>query len=220
MGDEARGPREVSETEMREALEHVSRVLKREYGFEPVTASRTNGAGPKEWRDPVNIDDRLERMRYQGAGEVGINETMKSVVPAMLGKAYHPDEVFDRCLTRIEEEFTRAGATWDAKEERTMMAGRILCAYKLFLKDNDYGSGVIPTWLPGEFHAQWVGAVVAGGRPAFTRNRYNFHLRENLPPQEHKSDAQGDAGPQLPRVGAARPIHRRAYGVADKRSLA
>lgn len=47
----------------------------------------------------------------------------------------------------------------------------------LLLKDYDHTTGVIPGWLPGEFHEPWAARLQDGVRPVFGFNRGGFYIR-------------------------------------------
>jgi RecA-family ATPase len=168
---------EITEDEVRELMEEISNLLVNELGFEIVEKS---GAGngqvdQQEFREPVgDWDTLLGNMSYHGTEGDGINDTLKRVIPSMLRKATHPNEVLDRCVDAVGAAFARANEPWDRADEIKRVSSSILSGYRMFLKDCAVTSGAVPSWLPGEFHADWLKAISDGKRPGFSRNRGGF----------------------------------------------
>jgi RecA-family ATPase len=170
-----------------------------------------NGAGAAD--APVDVEARLAAMEYKGEGPRGVNETCKSVIPALIWKAWHPQDIFDKVHPAIMAAAERAGATWNERAEVEQTHKRIASGYRrLFEKEYDPASGV-PVWLPMEFHPQWAAALAEGRRPAVSRNGAGWHIRsygvnERLPetddapllaPDAPKEDVRDEA-PKAPFV--------------------
>jgi hypothetical protein len=66
------------------------------------------------------------------------------------------------------------------------------------LKDYDPATGVIPPWLPGEFHDKWVEALTAGRRPDIGYNRGGFYIRSWAQRDVPKSDRREQGNAQQP----------------------
>jgi RecA-family ATPase len=66
---------------------------------------------------------------------------------------------------------------WDMVKEAEQTNKRIVSAYHLFEREYDHTTGVIPVWLPMEFHQAWAAALAAGKRPTMSRNGAGWHIR-------------------------------------------
>jgi hypothetical protein len=72
----------------------------------------------------------------------------------------------------------RLGLKWDRAAEERQVNERIASAYhNLFEKNYDPTTGVIPGWLPMEFHTQWAAILAEGRRPTIMRNGAGWHVR-------------------------------------------
>jgi hypothetical protein len=119
------------------------------------------------------------------------------IIPSLLRKGEHPDDVLEFI---VNETMTRVGAAlnWSREEEIHIVIRRIMSAYKnLLLKDYDPTTGVIPAWLPGEFHERWIAAIEEGRRPDIGYNCGGFYVRSYGP---KTNDAAG-GGAQTPQDG-------------------
>ena len=101
------------------------------------------------------------------------------------------------------------------------VAARILSAYNnLLLKGYDHTTGVIPDWLPGEFHEAWADALARGRRPVFGRNHHGFFLR-SLGAREAGASADGGAGNgtasgiERPKEAPKARVHPRPFDCFD-----
>jgi RecA-family ATPase len=102
------------------------------------------------------------------------NAVQSRVIASLLRKGEHPDDVLklvvDATLTQV--------SGWTRDDEVPVVIKRITSAYKnLLLKDYNPATGVIPDWLPGDFHAAWIEKLQAGRRPAIGFNRGGFYVR-------------------------------------------
>jgi AAA domain len=119
------------------------------------------------------------------------------IIPSLLRKGEHPDDVLEFI---VNETMTRVGAAlnWSREEEIHIVIRRIMSAYRnLLLKDYDPTTGVIPAWLPGEFHERWIAAIEEGRRPDIGYNCGGFYVRSYGP---KTNDAAG-GGAQTPQDG-------------------
>ena len=139
-------------------------------------------------RGPVDVEAELASM-CDGATT---NAAHTRVVPSLLRKGEHPDDVLKLV---VDETMERVGArlNWSRDVEVRVVISRILAGYNnVLLKTHDHTTGAIPEWLPGEFHQRWAAALEEGGRPSFRYNRHGFYLRANGP--------RGAAGADSPRT--------------------
>jgi RecA-family ATPase len=140
--------------------------------------SKTNGAQVSvDWTGPVDVEARLAAMRYGGTNGSSVNDTQKSVIPALLWRAIHPDEVIERVVDATMQMAQRDGLNWNRIEEIQAVAARCLSGLSLLQKDYDATTGEIPRWLAGEFHAAWTAALKQGRKPALSRNRAGWYVR-------------------------------------------
>jgi RecA-family ATPase len=128
---------------------------------------------PDERKAPVDLDTELAAM----SDGKSVNAVHIAIIPSLLRKAMHPNDVLtlvvDETMTRVGERLD-----WSREAEVRIVIKRILSAYKnLLLKDYDPATGVIPDWLPGEFHARWIEALEQGRRPDIGYNPGGFYVR-------------------------------------------
>jgi RecA-family ATPase len=87
----------------------------------------------------------------------------------------------------------RSGLTWDRAAEERQVNERIAAAYhNLFEKDYDPTTGVIPGWLPMEFHTQWAAILAEGRRPTIMRNGSGWHVRRAKEAGERTNGENGN----------------------------
>jgi hypothetical protein len=166
--------------------------------------------GHKSENEPIDIEARLDAMRFEG-GDNGVNETIPSVIAALIWRGEHPDNILARVMGALKEMAARDGIKdWDWKEEEKQTVKRITSAYSnLFEKEYDHTTGVIPVWLPMEFHQAWASILAEGRRPQMNRNGHGFHVRrfpefgekEAAPENttaDNTSDAPKDDAPKAP----------------------
>jgi AAA domain len=127
----------------------------------------------EERKAPVDLDAELAAM----SNGKSVNAVHIAIIPSLLRKATHPDDVLtlvvDETMTHVGERLQ-----WSRDAEVHIVIKRILSAYKnLLLKDYDSATGVIPDWLPGEFHARWIEALEQGRRPDIGYNASGFYVR-------------------------------------------
>lgn len=123
---------------------------------------------------PVDVEAELAAMT---PGEV--NAVQCRVIPSLMWKTQHPDEIHTRVVDATMAMAERHGLAYDHAVEVKAVRTRILSAYNnLLLKNHDYYStGEIPPWLPGEFHKAWVAKLQEGGQPVFGFNPGGYYLR-------------------------------------------
>ena len=127
---------------------------------------------------PVDIDAAFAAMAYESKGGNGVNATVCRVIPSLLRKAEHPDDVLARVVDEVMRVAKRQGLQWNRQEETKLTVKRILSAYhNLLLKDYEPVKEEVPGWLPGDFHLPWAEALAATGRPHFGCNARGFYIR-------------------------------------------
>ena len=136
-------------------------------------------------RGPVDVEAELA-----GMADGNVNAVQIRIIPSLLRKAEHPDDVLKLV---VDETMQRVGTrlNWSRDVEVRAVISRILSATTTScLNDYDPATGVIPAWLPGEFHQRWIAALEEGGRPTFRYNRHGFYLRANGPKGASGSNRQ------------------------------
>src|SRR5262245_17240960 len=154
---------------------------------------KPNGNGSTQSNDgPVDVEARLAAMRYGAEDDTGVNATCCAVIPALIWKAWHPDQIHKLVLDAIMQMAGRSGLNWDRAAEERQTNERIAAAYhNLFEKDYDHTTGVIPIWLPMEFHEQWAKILAEARRPTVMRNGSGWHVRRA---KEVGEKAEADSG--------------------------
>jgi RecA-family ATPase len=126
---------------------------------------------------PTDPEVRLAIMRFGSKSGRGVNATLCHVIPAMIWKATHPEDIHRKVMAALRETAGRDNLNWDWKAEERQTHERILAAYhNLFEKDHVPAAGV-PVWLPMEFHERWAAALADGKHPTMTRNLAGWHIR-------------------------------------------
>jgi RecA-family ATPase len=146
-------------------------------------------AADTEGKTPVDVEAELAAM----TDGKSVNAVHTRIIPSLLRKGEHPDDVLEFV---VSETMTRVGVAlnWTREEEIRVVIRRILSAYRnLLLKDYDPTTGVIPAWLPGEFHQRWIAAIEEGRRPDIGYNAGGFYVRSYGP---KTSGAAGDGTQQ------------------------
>src|SRR5262245_54558582 len=126
---------------------------------------------------PTDPEARLAIMRFGSKSGRGVNATLCHVIPAMIWKAMHPEDIHRKVMAALRAMAGRDNLNWDWKGEERQTNERILAAYhNLFEKEYDSAAGV-PVWLPMDFHERWAAALADGKRPTMTRNGAGWHIR-------------------------------------------
>jgi AAA domain len=155
--------------------------------------ARASGVG-------VDVEARLRAMVYQGPGDAGVNETYKAVIPSLLRRSWHPDEVVQHLVDTALAMAAEIGASgWTRlAEERRVRASVLSALNNLLLADYDPAASTIPSWLPGEFHLQWFQAVRDGGRPRFACDPAGQFRVEDRRYHSRDGGTRGDTPPSKP----------------------
>src|SRR5215510_5486779 len=126
---------------------------------------------------PADPEVRLAIMRFGSKSGRGINATLCHVIPAMIWRAMHPEDIHRKVMAALRATARRDNLNWDWEKEERQTNERILAAYhNLFEKEYDSAAGV-PVWLPMVFHERWAAALADGKRPTMTRNGAGWHIR-------------------------------------------
>src|SRR6266436_9899484 len=132
-------------------------------------------------------------MKFEDKSGAGVNITVRAAIPSLIWRACHPDEIFERIQGAIKQMVKRDGLQWDMVAEEKQTNDRIISAYhNMFEREYDPSTGVIPIWLPMEFHETWAAALAAGKRPTMSRNGSGWHVR-SYTPKENNGD-EPDSG--------------------------
>jgi RecA-family ATPase len=184
------GPLDVTE------LEELDDLL-----AEPLLIRKPSSAEGEE-KTSVDVEAELAAM----ADGKSVNAVHTRIIPSLLRKGEHPDDVLELV---VNETMTRVGAAlnWTREEEIRVVVRRILSAYRnLLLKDYDPTTGVIPAWLPGEFHQRWVAAIGEGRRPDIGYNKAGFYPRSYGPKTNGTAGAQKTQKPGERRILVLQPF--------------
>jgi hypothetical protein len=144
----------------------------------PEPKTNEDGIPTPEYNGPLDVDERLAAMKFEDQNGAGVNATIPSVICSLIWRACHPDDIYERVFGAITQMVKRDGLQWDMTAEAEKTNERIRCAYhNVFEKEYDPSTGVIPVWLPMEFHEAWAAALAAGKRPTMSRNGVGWHIR-------------------------------------------
>jgi hypothetical protein len=144
----------------------------------PPPETKTNGDDFPEYNGPVDVDARFAAMKFEDKSGAGVNATVRAVIPSLIWRACHPSEIYERVQGALEQMVKRDQLQWDMVAEEKHTSDRIISAYhNMFENEYDPSTGVIPIWLPMEFHQTWAAALAAGRRPSMSRNGAGWHIR-------------------------------------------
>ena len=164
---------EIDEKETEALLAYIADMLAEKFGFQKAQAAGNGRDTDTDERTSVDPDAELASMR-DGAST---NAAHCRIIPSLLWKM-HPDEVLDTVVDATMAMAAHHGLGWTREVEIRAVRKRILSTYNnLFLRDYDPATGVIPTWLPGEFHEIWAEKLKEGNWPVFGFNRGGFYVR-------------------------------------------
>jgi RecA-family ATPase len=126
---------------------------------------------------PTDPEVRLAIMRFGNDTGRGVNATLKFVIPALIWKAMHPEDIHGKVMQALRATAGRDNLNWDWGKEGRQTNERILSAYhNLFEAEYNPATGV-PVWLPMEFHQTWTEILAEGRRPTMMRNGSGYHVR-------------------------------------------
>src|SRR5262249_29518846 len=138
----------------------------------PRPEPKTN-CGDAQHKGPVDVEVELASMVPGDESGRGVNATQVRVITSLIWRALHPAEICKKVVDATMEMAERRGLTWNRHEEETDIAKRTLCQYRTaFENEYDPATGIIPVWLPMEFHAQWAAILANGGHPTMDKRRF------------------------------------------------
>lgn len=174
------------------------------YGDRPQLTGKpkpaTNGhdhTAEGERKGPVDVEAEFASI-CDGASA---NAAQCRVIPKLLRSAVHPNEVH-ACVVDGTMAAPNRPVSWTRETEVRIVRHRILSTLRnLFLADYDHTTGLIPDWLPAEFHAPWIARLEAGRIPDIGFNPGGFYVRskeqaEDRQPRKKKDHAREDTGEQ------------------------
>ena len=170
---------EINEADARAFLDYVADVLKEQFGFE-YAPPEGNGHDAQFSAGDVAADPAEALAALAPADGVQVNATYCRVIPELLQRGEHPDDVLKQVVDAAMAAAERVGLAWSRAEEIKRVVATILSQYRnmaILLRDYDPATGVIPSCLPGEFHAPWIKALEDGRRPDIGFNRGGFYVR-------------------------------------------
>src|SRR5262249_50068440 len=143
----------------------------------PEAPSESGGGTQAGDTGPVDVGTEIELMN---AGK-SVNAVHCRIVPSLL-YTEHPDDVLNIVVEETMKMAEAKGLAWDRKREVTTVSARIVSAYNMMLRDYDPGTGVIPVWLPADFHAPWIERLQRRDHPEISRNAQGFYVRSKYKP--------------------------------------
>jgi RecA-family ATPase len=187
--------------------------------FSPLEETITDKRPQRE--GPVNVEAELATMKFGDTNGAGVNATHCRVIPSLMRKAWDPTDIANLVVDATMQMAERSQLTWDRAAEERQVNERIAAAYhNLFEKDYDATTGVIPTWLPMEFHTQWAAILAEGRRPTIMRNGAGWHVRRAKEAGERTNDGAADPGKEeAPQSGPSAPFVLRAFVPFDPAAL-
>jgi RecA-family ATPase len=146
---------------------------------------------------PVEVEAELATMKFGDTNGAGVNATHCRVIPSLIRKAWPPDHVANLVIDATMQMAERSELAWDRSAEERQVNERIAAAYhNLFEKNYDPTTGVIPVWLPMEFHTQWAAILAEGRRPTIMRNGSGWHVRRAKEAGERTNGGTGNGADQ------------------------
>jgi RecA-family ATPase len=177
---------EIDEVEARELVTYLGDLLVEKFGYKLSTGPKPNGrAGcpPAGGHSPgdfqatdgrLDVDALLAAMPPSGAGA---DEAQPRVLLALAQQGLHPDDIVEKVVDATMDMAARNGLGWDREIELRCVHSRFRHSLKVLHDEYDPSTGVIPSWLHGDFHEAWAAALVAGKRPQLTRNKAGWYIR-------------------------------------------
>jgi RecA-family ATPase len=182
--------------------------------LDATTGKRTEREGP------VEAEAELAVMKFGDPNGAGVNATHCRVIPSLIWKGWHPDDIANLVVDATAQMAERSGLKWDRAAEERQVNERIAAAYhNLFEKDYDPTTGVVPVWLPMEFHTQWAAILAEDRRPTIMRNGAGWHVRRAKEAGERTTGESGNGAPDQtgngkekePQPGPAAPFVLRPF---------
>jgi RecA-family ATPase len=128
---------------------------------------------------PVDVEADLAAMKFEDDKGAGVNATYCRVIPSLIWKARHPDDIVNLLVDAAMQMAERCDLKWDrTKEVESATKCALNMYHTLFEKEYDHSTGVVPVWLPMEFHNQWAAILADGRRPTVARNGSGWYVRK------------------------------------------
>jgi len=170
---------EIDEAEARTLVDNITEMLQEQFGFVVVPPKcakpKVNGydagsdtAAP-DFRDAegkLDVDACLAGMEPSGAGA---NAAQPRCLLALLQRGWHPDEAIKKVAAATMAIADANNLGWDHQVEIREVTKRCVSQVRKLCSEYDPTTGVIPTWLVGEFHDAWANILLAGQRPELRR---------------------------------------------------
>ena len=123
---------------------------------------KPNGNGGAQFNDgPVDVEARLAVMKYGATDGTGVNATCCAVIPALIWKAWHPDQIHQLVLDAVMQMAERCGLNWDRAAEERQTTTRILAAYQ------SSRANTTTKWASSPFGCRW--SFTRSGRKSLRR---------------------------------------------------
>jgi AAA domain len=133
--------------------------------------SPLNEEAAEKREGPVNVEAEFAAMKHGDTNGAGVNATYCRVVASLIWKAWHPDDIVKLLVQAAMRMAKRDKLEWSQAVEVENATRCVLNMYHtLFEKEYDHSTGVIPVWLPMEFHEEWAKILGEGRRPTVSRN--------------------------------------------------
>jgi|EndMetStandDraft_8_1072994.scaffolds.fasta_scaffold58392_1 hypothetical protein len=127
--------------------------------FSPLEETITDKRPERE--GPVEVEAELAAMTFGHANGAGVNATHCRVISSLICKAWDPTDIASLVVGATMQMAERLALKWDRMAEERQVNERIAAAYhNLFERNYDSTTGVIPIWLPMEFHTSWATSEV------------------------------------------------------------
>jgi hypothetical protein len=184
---------DISETEAQQLVDDAVALLIRDYGYTLASPDTCANGSSSARSNGERVDIEAE---FASMTPDNVNEKQIRIIPAMIWRGIHPDEILGQVTTRTMEMAARFGkAGWTEKREaEKFVVKRISSALKnLFLKKYDPATGSLPSWLCPDFHRAWIDALAAGKEPRFGRNQAGFYIRAYDPKTGEEGAAEESA---------------------------
>jgi hypothetical protein len=187
----------IGESEARQLVDDAVGLLVRDFGYTLASPHTSNGGAAQSNGERVDIEAEFASMTPDN-----VNDRQIRIIPAMIWRGLHPDEILECVTTRTMEMAARFGKTeWTEKREaEKFVVKRVSAALKnLFLKKYDPATGSLPSWLCPDFHRAWIDALAAGKEPRFGRNQAGFYIRAYDPKTGEEETAEQPSPEEPPK---------------------
>lgn len=159
---------------------------------EPKTNGHDTGFSTAAFKDPdgrLDVDALLAAMEPSGAGA---NNVEPPALLSLLQHGWHPTDAIERVVTGVMEVADRHGLGWDRDTEVREVTDRCISQVRKLCREYDHTTGIIPSWLVGEFHDAWAGVLVRGRRPELRRGPGGWYVRDEA--SNAAENSNDDAG--------------------------